>query len=84
MPISASNLQWIRCIGFEKVHIISWQCKSEENSIWEDESQRSVVHISLWLSNIPLYMYTTASLSIPLWMNTQVASISWLLQIMLQ
>ena len=30
-----------------------------------------------WLSNIPLYMYTTSFLSIPLSMDVWVASMSW-------
>ena len=33
----------------------------------------------LWLSNIPLYICTTSSLFIPLLMDIQVASMSWLL-----
>jgi len=80
MSISVSNLQWIRCVRFEKVHVVSWQHESEEeNRVWGDESQRSAVHSSLWLSNIPLYMYTTPSLSIHLSVDTWIASIFWLL-----
>ena len=41
-------------------------------------------HSFLWLSSIPLYICTTSSLSIHLLMDTQVASMSWLLQIELQ
>ena len=36
-------------------------------------------HIFLWLSNIPLYICAPSSLSIPLLMDTQVVSMSWLL-----
>ena len=38
-------------------------------------------HFFLWLSNIPLYICATSSLSIHLSVDTQVASMSWLLQI---
>ena len=42
-----------------------------------------IFHSILWLSNIPLYIYTTPSLSIHLLMAIQVASVSWLLWIVL-
>ena len=41
-------------------------------------------HSFLWLGNIPLYIYTTSSLSIPLSVDIKVVSMSWLLWIMLQ
>ena len=36
-------------------------------------------HFFLWLSNIPLYICATTSLSIHLLIDTQIASMSWLL-----
>ena len=38
-----------------------------------------IISFFLWLSNIPLYICTTSSLSIPLLMDIQVASMSWLM-----
>ena len=43
-----------------------------------------VFHSFLWLSNIPLWICTTSSLSIPLAMDILVASMSWLLWTVLQ
>ena len=40
-------------------------------------------HCFLWLSSMPLCMYTPCLLSIHLWMDTWVALISWLLVIKL-
>ena len=42
------------------------------------------ISFCLWLSNIPLGICTTTSSPIPLSMDTQVASTSWLLQTVLQ
>ena len=41
--------------------------------------QMTEFHSFLWLSNIPLYICTTSCFSIPLLMDIQVASMSWLL-----
>ena len=38
------------------------------------------IHSFLWLSNMPLYIYTSTSLSVHLLMGIQVASMSWWLQ----
>ena len=45
--------------------------------------QMAEFHSFLWLSSIPLYTYTTSSLSIHLLMDTWVTSMSWLLWIVL-
>ena len=41
--------------------------------------QMTQLHSFLWLSGIPFYLYTISSLSIPKFMDIQVASMSWLL-----
>ena len=46
--------------------------------------QMAQFHSFLWQSNIPLYICTTSSLFIPLLMDIQIASMSWLLYILLQ
>ena len=44
----------------------------------------AIISFFLWLSNIPLCIYTTCSLFTPLSMDIQVASVYWLLYIVLQ
>ena len=46
--------------------------------------QMALFHSSYWPNNVPLYLSTTSSLSIPLSMDIWVASMSWLLSTMLQ
>ena len=41
--------------------------------------QMALFHSFLWLNNIPLYLCTSSSLSIPLLMDIYVASVAWLL-----
>ena len=54
------------------------------HSVWQSLGQSTSLQITqfscfVWLSNIPLYICATSSLSIHLLMDTQVASMSWLL-----
>ena len=46
--------------------------------------QVALFHSFLWLINIPLFICTISSFSIHLLMDTLVASLSWLLQLVLQ
>ena len=45
--------------------------------------QMTSFHSFLWLRSIPLYICTTSSLSIPLSVNMQAASMFWLLYIVM-
>ena len=45
--------------------------------------QMTLFHSFLWLGNITLYVYIISSLSVHLSMDMSVASLSWLLQIVL-
>ena len=46
--------------------------------------QIAILHFFLWLSSIPLCIYTKSPLSIDPLMGTWIVSTYWLLQIMLQ
>ena len=80
--------RFIRTIFFQIPYIcVSIQYFSFSNllhSVLETEGpstslQRTQFHFFLWLSNKPLYICATSSLPIYLLMDTQVASMSWLL-----
>ena len=55
-----------------------WQSLSPSTSL-----QMTQFCSFLCMSSIPFYAWPTHSISIPLWMDTQIASMSWLLQIVL-
>ena len=45
---------------------------------WEEQAEKSEYSF-VWLSDTPLYSYATSSLPLPLLMDIQAASLSWLL-----
>ena len=64
------------CIGFSLSDLL--------HSVWQSLGPSTSLQITqflffLWLSNIPLYICAISSLSIHLLMDTEVASMSWLL-----
>ena len=94
-PFSTSVSQLLPCkpahlYHFSRFHIhaliydICFSLSDLLNSVWQSldpstSQQMTQFRSFLWLTNIPLYICTTTSLSIRLLMGIQVASMTWLL-----